>query len=90
MSTAHSPIVFTEVEVRSQVPSGWGIAGSGSGRWDASSGSWSVDLRDGADNVWKVTLSAGEVEKSGRIGALGDQIRRLERKALGRKSIISG
>lgn len=90
MATVQSPIVFTEVEIRSQVPSGWGIAGGGAGRWDASSGSWSVDLYDGAGNVWTVTLSGAEVAKSGRVGALADRIRQLERKALGRKSIISG
>ena len=84
------PITFTETEVRSQLPSGWGIVGGSPGRWDAKEERWTLELRDGADNVWTVTVGADDVAKSDRIGALAAKIRQLERKALGRKSIISG
>ena len=90
MAATSRPITYTEVEVRSQLPSGWGIAGGSAGRWDPQAGSWSVDLNDGADNSWTVTVSAAEIEKSGRPEALAAKIRQLERKALGRKSVISG
>jgi hypothetical protein len=90
MTANPRPIVFTEVEIRSQLPSGWRIAAGAPGRWDAGTGSWSVEVHDGADNRWTVSVTAARSEKSGRVGALAEAIRQLERKALGRKSVISG
>ena len=90
MAHTARPITFTETEVQSQLPSGWGIVGGSPGQWDAKEEHWALELRDGADNVWTVTVDADEVAKGDRIGALAAKIRRLERKGLGRKSIISG
>jgi hypothetical protein len=90
MAAPSRPLAFTEIEVRSQLPSGWGIAPGSAGRWDPKLGSWSIDLSDGADNTWTVSLTPADVEKGGRPGALAGKIRQLERKALGRKSILSG
>lgn len=85
-----SPTVYTETEIRSLLPSGWGIVPGAAGRWDAGAGSWSIDLFDGADQVWKIEVDAADAGKAGRLEALDAVIRKLERKALGRKSVISG
>ena len=90
MASHARPIVYTEVEIRSQLPSGWQIATDSAGRWDPAAGAWSVEVRDGADNRWTVTVTSERCEKNGRVRALADAIHQLERKALGRKSIISG
>lgn len=82
-------LTFTETEIRSNLPSGWGISGSAAGKWDAAKGVWSIELYDGADNRWTVGVAAKDAG-SDRLGALAQQIRKLELKALGRKSIISG
>ena len=90
MAATSRPISYTEVEVRSQLPSGWGIVAGSAGKWDPKAGHWSVELKDGADNSWTVIVSAAEIEKSGRPAALAAKVRQLELKALGRKSVISG
>jgi hypothetical protein len=90
MAATTSPITYTETEIRSFLPSGWSISPGSSGTWSAGEGSWSIDVVDGADQRWTVTVEASDVEKSGRLGALDAFVRRLERRALGRKSVISG
>ena len=84
-----APITFTETEVRSVLPSGWGIVAGAAGRWDAGDGTWSIEIYDGADQRWTVAVDSSAAA-GGRLGALDAQIRRLERKGLGRKSVISG
>jgi hypothetical protein len=84
-----APITYTETEVRSVLPSGWGIVGGSAGRWDAREGTWSIEIYDGAEQRWTVTVDSSGAER-GRLGALDAEIRRIERKGLGRKSVISG
>lgn len=90
MSAQGGPIVYTETEIRSYLPSGWGIVPGAAGRRDARSGTWTIEVFDGADNTWKVEVDPGSAARSGRLEALRASVNRLERKALGRKSIISG
>lgn len=84
------PLVYTEVELRSFIPSGWGIVSGQAGRWDAKGGRWSIEIYDGADNTWKVEVDADEAAGQGRLEALKAKIDTLHRKALGRKSILTG
>ncbi len=90
MAATPRPITYTDVEIRSQLPSGWGIVAGSATRWDPKAATWSVDLYDGAANSWTVTVTAAEIAKSGRPAALAARVRQLELKALGRKSVISG
>lgn len=90
MAESAKPLVFTEIEVRSFLPSGWGIQPGSTGRWDPERGSWSIEIYDGADNTWKVGVEAGEAAAQGRLEALKAKIDALYRKALGRKSVLTG
>jgi len=90
MTATNHPIVFTDIEVRSYLPSGWSLRPGSSGRWDAASGQWAVAVLDGADNEWKVTVDARSAARAGRLEALRASIDRLQRKALGRKSVLTG
>ncbi len=90
MSAQGGPIVYTETEIRSYLPSGWGIVPGAAGRRDAQSGAWSIEVLDGADNTWKVEVDPKSAVGTGRLEALRESVNRLERKALGRKSVISG
>lgn len=89
MSTAASPLTYTEIEIRSYLPSGWGIA-PGGGRWDPRSGRFSVQVYDGADNTWEIAVDAEKAGKAGRLEALRAAIDRVQRKGLGRKSVMLG
>lgn len=89
MSATPSRVRYSEVEIRSYLPSGWGIVPDATGRWDAAGGIWSIDIFDGADNVWTVRVP-GVAADGDRLGAFRAEISRIERKALGRKSILTG
>ena len=82
-------VSYSEVEIRSYLPSGWGIVPGASGHWDAARGAWSIDVYDGADNTWTVTVP-GEAAAKDRLGAFNAEIARLQRKQLGRKSVLTG
>ena len=88
-STGRS-VGYTETEVRSYLPSGWGIVAGATGRRDAASRTWSIDVYDGADNTWKLEVAGDAASAEGRLAALQTAVRRLERKALGRKSVLFG
>lgn len=90
MAESVRPLVYTDVELRSFLPSGWGIVSDQPGRWDAENGRWSVEIYDGADNTWKVEVRAGDAASQGRLEALKASIDTLHRKALGRKSVLTG
>ena len=84
-----APITYTETEVRSVLPSGWSIVAGDVGRWNAVKGTWSIEIQDGADQRWTVDVESSAAGGD-RLGALDAKIRRIERKGLGRKSVISG
>ena len=73
MADHSKPVVYTELEIRSYLPSGWGIHDARSGRWDAKEASWGVDVYDGADNVWKLEVAGADAAKAGRRGPRLDQ-----------------
>jgi hypothetical protein len=88
MAAKSAPLSFTDVEVRSYLPSGWGIVPGERGRWSAAEGTWSLPVYDGADNVWTIVVRGADADD--RLGALRASIEKIQRKGLGRKSIISG
>jgi hypothetical protein len=90
MSIATRPLRYTDVEIRSYLPSGWGIVPGVAGAWDADARRWAVAVYDGADTTWTVAVEADAAAALGRLEALKAAIDRLTRKALGRKSVITG
>ncbi len=40
MSAKSAPLSYTDIEVRSCLPSGWGIVPGERGRWSAADGIW--------------------------------------------------
>jgi len=90
MSENAKSIVYTDLEVRSFLPSGWGIHGRGGGQWDPREGRWSIEVYDGADNVWTIEVAGRDAERAGRHEALRQAIDRIQRRALGRKSVLTG
>lgn len=90
MSTATRPLSYTEIEIRSYLPSGWGIVPGGAGGWDAGARRWAVEVYDGADTTWTIAVAGDDAASQGRLEALKAAIDRLTRKSLGRKSVISG
>jgi len=88
MTQSAQPLSFTDIEIRSYLPSGWGVQPGATGRWNAGTGTWTIDVYDVADNVWPLTVDS---RTSGdRVAALRTAIDRLVRKGLGRKSILTG
>jgi hypothetical protein len=90
MAESARPLVYTEVEVRSYLPSGWGILPGSAGRRDGKRGRWSIEIYDGADNSWTVEVLPERAASDGRLEALKASIDTLHRKALGRRSVITG
>lgn len=88
MPAKAAPLSYTDVEVRSCLPSGWGIVPGATGNRSSSDGIWKLAVYDGADNVW--TLEVRAADAADRLEALRASIDRIQRKGLGRKSVISG
>jgi hypothetical protein len=88
MSASPPTPLFTATEIRSFLPSGWGIPPGTLGQVDPRTGRWSIDVYDGADNTWRIEVdpAAG----TGRLDALRAAIDRVQRKGLGRKSVLLG
>jgi len=88
MTAKAVPLSYTDIEVRSCLPSGWGIVPGASGRWSPADGIWQLPVYDGADNVWTIEVRAADA--ADRMAALRASIGRIQRRGLGRKSVISG
>ena len=88
MSAKAAPLSYTAIEVRSYLPSGWGIVPGSSGEWTPADGVWKLPVYDGAENVW--SLEVRSADAGDRLKALQASIDRMQRKDLGRKSIITG
>lgn len=89
--TSPSPrLSYTDVELRSYLPSGWGIVPGAVGSWSAERSAWQIEVYDGADNTWTISVTAAEAAQTDRFAALRAAIDRLQRKSLGRKSVLTG
>jgi hypothetical protein len=89
MSATAGPPTYTEAEVRSFLPSGWGIVRGSVGRSDSRTGRWAIEVYDGADNAWTIEVEASAASGD-RLQALATAIDRIQRKGLGRKSVLLG
>jgi hypothetical protein len=77
-----APVDYSTQEIESFLPSGWSLAGP-PGSWDGKRGAWSVLVRDGAEQEWKLAVKGAEAEKRGRLDALKRAADELYRNALG-------
>lgn len=82
MTAESNRLTFTDIEIRSYLPSGWGIPPSGAGAWDAGKSTFEIEVYDLADNVWPLRVTGKEAAKSGRLEALKQSIERLCRTAV--------
>jgi hypothetical protein len=64
------PLDYTETEIRSFLPTGWHLAGDGTGTWDPRKKSWQVRVLDNVDFDWPVVVKAGDASSVGRLEAL--------------------
>lgn len=75
-------LTFTDIELRSYLPSGWGIRRAGSGSWDAGKSTYEVEVYDSADNDWPLRITGKEAAAHGRLAALKASVDKLYRSAL--------
>ena len=83
MSEGTRRLTYTDVELRSYLPSGWGIRRGSVGGWDADKGVWKIDVYDPADNDWPLVVPGKDAAAKGRLEALQASVDRLYRNALG-------
>ncbi len=70
MADTATRLTYTDVELRSYLPSGWGIRRGAAGRWDAAKGEWKIEVYDPADNVWPLVVAGRNASSKGRLEAL--------------------
>jgi hypothetical protein len=83
MKTTNDPIIYTETEVRSYLPTGWSLAGSPEGTWDAKKKLWRTTVIDNVEYDWPLEVKAAEASSLGRIEALRVAMNRVFRERLG-------
>lgn len=83
MKTTNDAIIYTETEVRSFLPTGWGLAGSPAGTWDAKKKVWRATVIDNVDFDWPVEVKANDASSLGRMEALRRAMDRVYRERLG-------
>jgi hypothetical protein len=83
MKTTNDAIIYTETEVRSFLPTGWDLAGSPEGSWDAKKKTWRATVVDNVEFDWPVEVKAAEASSLGRIEALRVAMNRVFRERLG-------
>lgn len=76
-------LTFTDIEIRSYLPSGWGIRPNGTGTWDAGNSTYKIEVYDSTDNLWPLKVTGKEAAAQGRLPALKASVDLLYRKALG-------
>jgi hypothetical protein len=77
------PLSYTEVEIRSFLPSGWNLIGPAQGRWDEKKGTWTATVIDNVDYDWPVEVKPADADKLGRLDALKAAVDRVYRERFG-------
>lgn len=78
-----APLLYTESEVRSFLPTGWGLAGTTPGAWDPKKKVWRTMVIDNVDFDWPVEVAPKDADANGRIEALRQAFDRVYRERLG-------
>ena len=83
MKTTNEPLTYTETEIRSFLPTGWDLAGDGTGNWDAKKKTWQISVLDNVDFDWPVVVKADDAGSQGRLEALRRAMDVVYRERLG-------
>jgi len=83
MKTTNEPLTYTETEIRSFLPTGWDLAGDGTGNWDAKKKTWQISVLDNVDFDWPVVVKADDAGAQGRLEALRRAMDVVYRERLG-------
>ncbi len=75
-------LTFTDVEIRSYLPSGWGIRPNRAGVWDAGKSTYQIEVYASTDNLWPLKVTGQAAAASGRLEALRLSVDKLYRSAL--------
>lgn len=94
--TANEPLVYTEEEIRSFLPTGWSLAAAEAseieigprvfGHWDAGKRVWRMRVVDNVDFDWPLVVKAADVASlgtDGRLEALRRAMDKVYRERLG-------
>ena len=82
MTAESNRLTFTDIEIRSFLPSGWGIRPNGAGTWDAGKRTYQIEVYDSTDNLWPLKVTGQAAAASGRLEALRLSVDKLYRSAL--------
>lgn len=85
MKTTNETLSYTETEIRSYLPTGWGLTEDGVGSFDAKKKVWRTMVIDNVDFDWPVEVKPSEVDSLGRLEALRKAIDRVFRERLGKR-----
>jgi hypothetical protein len=86
MKTTNETLSYIETEIRSYLPTGWGLTEDGVGSFDAKKKVWRTMVIDNVDFDWPVEVKPSEVDSLGRLEALRQAIDRVFRERLGKRS----
>ncbi|HNU83751.1 MAG TPA: hypothetical protein PKO05_10005 [Thermoanaerobaculia bacterium] len=65
---------YLPIEIRSYLPTGWGLVAGTEPRWDERKETWTAAVYDLADNEWTVRVTEAAAGKQGRLPALKQAI----------------
>lgn len=82
MTAESNRLTFTDIEIQSYLPSGWGIRTHRTGTWNAARGAYEIEVYDPADNLWPLRISGKEAAAHGRLDALKKSVDQLYRNAI--------
>jgi hypothetical protein len=85
MKTTNETLSYTETEIRSYLPTGWGLTEEGVGSFDAKKKVWRTMVIDNVEFDWPVEVKPSEVDSLGRLEALRKAIDRVFRERLGKR-----
>ena len=73
------PLMYTDVELESYIPTGWVLADDDVPGWDSKRKAFRVKVIDGSDLDWELLIRQSEVDEHGRIEALRQAVDKLFR-----------
>ena len=82
MTADSNRLTFTAIEIRSYLPSGWGIRRHDAGTWNTAKRTYEIEVYDPADNFWPLHVTGRDAAARGRLEALKLSIDQLYRKAV--------
>lgn len=82
MTAESNRLTFTDIEIRSYLPSGWGIRPNHPATWDPGKSTYQIEVYDSTDNLWPLQITGKAAAASGRLEALRLSVDKLYRKAL--------